>query len=306
MFAFAVLSLALVSTSLVMPAVTKRQNSCTAYGAGVTDSLTYNFTLSVVDPNAAEGSAGVPVEMAVGPLTTSGEASTWWLQTSSASDVSDFPTFGMQGGALVPYPGSADSDLEAKDMPVNAGSVIEFTVVNAGNTVPGETPFCASSDAGDNASLVVNGGNATDFALCESSKSSYVLVFQPSDNNGGQYEFDTASSSLSEESVIAHTTSALAIETRLHTNHGLYRKLVYQPSIGPVTKLPYGQAASLAESLLERACAGKAHEVSGHGEVMRGTGASQMQRAGKTRRNTGNDPQGVGSPEQCLHMLHAF
>ncbi|KAH9832334.1 uncharacterized protein C8Q71DRAFT_714455, partial [Rhodofomes roseus] len=187
-FAFAVLALALASASLAMPAVTKRQNSCTAYGAGVTDNLTYNFTLSVVDPNAAEGSAGVPVEMAVGPLTTSREASTWWLQTSSASDVSDFPTFGMQGGALVPYPGSADSDLEAKDMPVNAGSVIEFTVVN---TVPGETPFCTSSDVGDNASLVVNGGNTTDFALCESSKSSYVLVFQPSDNNGGQYEFDT-------------------------------------------------------------------------------------------------------------------
>lgn len=190
MFAFAIASAALVATASALPTLSARQNPCNALGAGSTDSLSYNFTIAAIDMDAPDNSTGAPLALTTGPPGTSGEASTWWISTISASYQSDFPTFSLVGGALIPNPGPHEQGLAVYDNAVNPGSELEFTVSLPSSGLSNDATYCAVSDANGYATIAVN--ERTDkFALCEATGSAYIVVYEPSTTNDGLYQADT-------------------------------------------------------------------------------------------------------------------
>ncbi|KAH9833318.1 uncharacterized protein C8Q71DRAFT_713219 [Rhodofomes roseus] len=189
MFASIVLPLALAAGSLAMPMA--RQNSCTNLGAGATASLTYNFTLSAVSPTAADSATGTNLLVTPGPAGTSGEAVDYWLSTFSGTGSSNFPTFTLEDGALIPQPNAANQDYVAWDTTVEAGKYIDFTVTDAIFGGSNEaTPYCAVSDASGFVTLAAN-GVSNGFSLCATTNDNYVLVFQASSTNDGSYQYNT-------------------------------------------------------------------------------------------------------------------
>lgn len=173
-----------------LPTLSARQNPCNALGAGSTDSLSYNFTIAAIDMDAPDNSTGAPLALTTGPPGTSGEASTWWISTISASYQSDFPTFSLVGGALIPNPGPHEQGLAVYDNAVNPGSELEFTVTLPSSGLSNDATYCAVSDANGYATIAVN--ERTDkFALCEATGSAYIVVYEPSTTNDGLYQADT-------------------------------------------------------------------------------------------------------------------
>ncbi|KAH9919817.1 uncharacterized protein B0H18DRAFT_1213626 [Fomitopsis serialis] len=127
----------------------------------------------------------------LGPPTTSGEASFYWLSVKLlGTGTSDFPTFTLESGALIPQPDAAKQGQSAWDMAVEAGKYIEFMVTNAGAGGDEATPYCAVSDASGYATLAVN-GVSNGFSMCATANQNYILVFQASATNDGSYQYST-------------------------------------------------------------------------------------------------------------------
>ncbi|KAH9917768.1 uncharacterized protein B0H18DRAFT_883420 [Fomitopsis serialis] len=186
MFAFTVLPVALAASALAMPAVLNaRQDPCTALGVGPTSSLDYNFKLTVINPSVTNDPTYTGAPLAL----VSGDSNgLWWLKTASG----DFSGWTLEKGALIPTPSSPDTGLVGSDMPVSAGSIVEFAVTNNGsaNAGAGQTPYCAVSDAGGNATLTVN-GDGNSFSVCQTPSLAWVLVYSASSDNGGAYTYES-------------------------------------------------------------------------------------------------------------------
>ncbi|TFY50720.1 hypothetical protein EVJ58_g10920 [Rhodofomes roseus] len=188
MFASAVISIALAAGALAVPAaLSARQDPCNALGAGSSSSLTYNFQLEVVDPSAQDSATG-----AVLALVDSESDGLWWLKEIHQNATGDFNGWQLNGGALIPQLSSTTQGLVGSDMPVGAGSIVEFAVTNNGsaNAGAGQTPYCAVSDADGDATIAVN-GDANSFSVCQTPSLAWVLVYSASGDNDGAYAYDT-------------------------------------------------------------------------------------------------------------------
>ncbi|KAH9840781.1 uncharacterized protein C8Q71DRAFT_904843 [Rhodofomes roseus] len=191
MFAPALLSLALAAGAFAVPAaLSTRQSPCDGLGPGSSDSLAYEFILTVVDPSTGDGATGPSLALLQGP------DSIWWLQETFQSTTEDFSSWNLQNGALIPNPSSNGVGLVGNDFSVPPASIVEFAVTTkgAGNGQAGKTPYCVVTDSEGYATLAVN-GNTQGFAMCYTpGDAAYVLVYEPSADNNGAYDFSTCTS----------------------------------------------------------------------------------------------------------------
>ncbi|KAH9840729.1 uncharacterized protein C8Q71DRAFT_701738 [Rhodofomes roseus] len=184
MFAFTLLAFA--SGAFAMPAaLSTRQDPCNALGVGSTSSLAYNFKLTVIDPSVTYDPTytGAPLALVSGD-----SDGLWWLKEIHQTASGVFSGWTLEGGALIPEPRSPNGGLVGSDMSVAEGSIVEFAVTNNGsaNAGAGQTPYCAVTDAGGNATLTVN-GDGNSFSVCQTPSLDWILVYSASSDNSGAY-----------------------------------------------------------------------------------------------------------------------
>ncbi|KZT66891.1 hypothetical protein DAEQUDRAFT_739664 [Daedalea quercina L-15889] len=196
MFASAFFSLTLAASFFAVPAaLTARQDpsqGCQSVVGGL-NTLAYDFTLSVVDPSASGANATGPTMYLV--ETPEGEG-VWWLQrVVDPSTPIDFLSWKLFKSSLIPNPSSSSVGLAGSDFAVPTGSIVEFSVTNngSGNASAGRTPYCVMTDSEGDAILAVN-GDTQSFAVCETPSEAQVLVYTPTSDNDGAYDYSTCTS----------------------------------------------------------------------------------------------------------------